>query len=125
MDISTKIDDERNLRLHSIEGCINLGQLKEILAEFYKSPNYDPEMNVLWDLRKADMSKVLSLEVSAFAEMVKQYRGEPNNKAALLVANRNLDFGLTRMFEIFMEGTLHDNIKVFKDYNEAEKWLSS
>jgi len=36
---------------------------------------------------------------------------------------RDLDYGLSRMYEILMSGVISSSITVFREYDEAKKWL--
>jgi len=123
MEISIQINKERNLRSHKVKGLISVRELKENLLGIYKSPEYYPDMNALWDLRDADFSSVTTAEVRSLIEMVKEYWGQGGKNKAALIVSRDLDYGLSRMYEILMSGSSSGNIMVFRKYDEAEKWL--
>ncbi len=97
MEISTLIDKERNVRSHKVKGLISVRDLKEKLLAFYMSPDYDPDMNALWDLREADFSSVTSAEVESLMEMVKEHWGQGGKSKAALIVSKDLDYGLSRM----------------------------
>ena len=124
MEIIIQIDKKKNLRSHTVTGLINVTELMNKLGEFYKSSEFDPNMNALWDMRDADFTAVKMVEVHTFVDMVKKYWGQPsqNNKAALIVT-RDFDYGMSRMYEIQLSLGTSGNIMVFKDYDKAEKWL--
>ena len=123
MEISTQINKERNLRSHKVKGLIIVRELNEMLVGLYKSTEYDPDMNALWDLRDADFSSVTTAEVRSLIEMVKEHWGQGGKSKAALIVTRDFDYGLSRMYEILMSGSTSDNIMVFRKYDEAEKWL--
>ena len=123
MEISTQINKERNVRSHKVDGLINVNELKEMLAAFYKSPEYDPDMNVLWDLWDADFSSVTSEEVKSLTRMVEKHWGQGRKSKAALIVSGDLDYGLSRMYEILLSGSSPNNVMVFRNYDEAEKWL--
>ena len=123
MDITTEINREKNLRIHKIDGLIDIGELKTMLAAYYSSPDYDPNMNAIWDLTNADTSAVTSHDVSSLAELVKQHWGKTASKAAL-VANKDLNFGLSRMYESLVSDGESHNVMVFKEIADALNWLA-
>ena len=123
MKIDTHIDRQRNLRTHRVDGLIHVGELETLLAQFYASPDFDPDMNALWDLRSADTSAVTGDEVRSLADRVRQHWESSRSRAAL-VATDDLNFGLSRMYERLVGNPATENVRVFKDYEAAEKWLT-
>ena len=125
MEIITNSNKEKNLRHHSIKGLIKVPELIDYLKELQNAPEFDPGMKVLWDLRKADLSLVSTPDVSSIMEsVVKQWGKTERNKAALVVSG-DLDYGLSRMFQIMLEGETRSKVSVFKDMNKAEEWLET
>jgi hypothetical protein len=125
MEITTQINEKRNIRFHKIDGLINIGELKDMLASFYKSPDYDPDMNVLWDLREADFSSITSEDVASFAGMIEKYWGQGKKSKAALIVSRDLDFGLSRMYELLLTASSPNRVIVFRNYDDAEEWLEA
>ena len=125
MEIDTQISRGKNLRKHKVDGLINVNALKEMLASFYKSPEYDPDMNVLWDLRDADFSSVTSEDVASLAGMIAQHWGQGEKAKAALIVSKDLDFGLSRMYELLLTGSSPNKVMVMRNYGEAEKWLEA
>ena len=80
-------------------------------------------MNALWDMRDADFSSVTTAEVHSLVEMVKKYWGQTGKSKSALTVASDFDYGMTRMYEILMTVNTSSNIMVFKNYDEAEKWL--
>jgi hypothetical protein len=123
MEMHTQIDKKRNLRSHRVTGLINVSELKQKLEEFYISPAYDPKMDALWDMRDADFSAVTTDEIYSFVNMVKSYWGQTGQGKSAIVVESVFDYGMTRMYEIILTLNTSSNIMVFKDYDEAQKWL--
>ena len=123
MEITTQINEEENLRIHRVEGPIDVDRLTEMLSALYQSPGYDPNMNALWDLRAADFTAVTSEQISSVTGLVEKFWGKEGEGKAALIVTRDLDFGLSRMYEMLLSGASPDRVMVFRDYDEAEKWL--
>lgn len=126
MKITTEIDKKRSLRKHSIEGDIEVLKLKESLEQYYKTDQYDPSMNSLWDLREANFNNVQTQEVNTLAEMVSRLWGKSSNSKSALVVSKDLAFGISRMYEILLS-TLNSpkTVAVFKSMDEAKSWLET
>jgi len=123
MDIQTKIIPEHNLRKHMIVGVINVMDLRKMLKEFYESPEFDLTMNAIWDLSAADFSKVSTNQVRALADMVYHYWGQSGRSRSALVVTKNLDFGLSRMYEMLVAKSGESQVGVFRTMEEAERWI--
>ena len=124
MELSTEINKEKNIRYHVVTGPIDVDELINVLQAIYGATDFDPEMNVFWDLQKADSSAVSSDDVYRLKKYVSNKWGRGGNSRAALVVSREVDFGMSRMYQIMMEGDNPSKIKVFKDLHEAEQWLA-
>ena len=125
MEISTEIDKKKNIRWHIVRGVIDMGQLFDSLKEIYNSPDFDPEMDILWDLQKADFSSVQTEDIRSFAKYVgKQWEARGKGKAALVVSS-DFDYGMTRMYQMLLESTTSNEVTVFKDIAKAKKWIDA
>ena len=123
MKISTQINKEKNLRIHKIDGLVNSNEVKEMLAMFYKSPEYDPDMNALWDMGGADFSTVTSEEIASITRMVENNSGQGNKIKVALIVTGDLEFGLSRMIDTQLSASTSIEVIVSRNYDEAEKWL--
>ena len=125
MEISTEINKKKNIRSHIVRGVIDISELTEYLKEIYNSSDFDPRMNVFWDLQKADFSCISSENVTSFMEYVsKQWGTEGKSKAALIVSY-DLGYGMSRMYQTLMDGATSSKIAVFRDINEAKEWIGA
>jgi len=123
MHISSDIDMEKKMRTHVVHGMLDIDELTVQLREIYSSQEYDPDMDVVWDLREADFSAIKASEVKSFMEFVRKHWGVGGKSRAALVVSRDLDYGLSRMYEILMEGATTSTITVFKNIDEAKQWI--
>ena len=125
MEISTEINKEKNMRCHIVRGVVDISELTNCLKEIYNSSDLDPDMNVFWDLQKADFSCISSENVRSFMEyVVKQWGTGGKSKAALVVSD-NFGYGMSRMYQMMMEGATSSEVAVFKDINKAKEWIEA
>ena len=125
MEISTEINKKNNIRRHIVRGVIDISELTESLKEIYNSPDFDSELNVFWDLQQADFSSISSEDVRSFMEYVVKLWGTGGKSRAALVVSDNLGYGMSRMYQMMMEGATSSEVAVFKDTNKAKEWIEA
>jgi hypothetical protein len=122
MDPTTKveIDEENGIIRIALEGRHSPRTIVAAVSSIADRPR----MHRLWDLTGADFS---ALDFEAIALMTKDItslpRVDPNVRVAI-VAARDVDFGLARMFETLREGETPAVIRVFRTREDAEVWLA-
>ena len=124
MNISIHIDHKAGIRQHKVTGPIDIEELKIFLKRLYAHPDFDPIMNAIWDLEEADFSEVSSSDVRSVIDVVRKYWGTEGKSKAALVVSKDVDYGLTRMYEILMSGVSASQVMVFKNMKEAHDWLA-
>ena len=123
MEINTEIKE--NIRWHTVKGVIDIAKLTDYLKQIYNSSNFDSNMDTFWNLLEADFSSVMSKDVQELSRFVREYWGkEGKSKSALIVPN-DLGFGLSRMYETLSDADYSSEISIFKDIDEAKKWIKS
>jgi len=125
MNISTELIKESNLRIHIVKEELNKNLLIEKLNDIYENPELEPDMNVLWDIREADVFSFFSADVQAIRDFVSKHWGTGGKSKAALVVVRDVDFGLARMYQILSESKTSSPIQVFRDYDEAFQWVKA
>ena len=123
MELTTKIDKLKNLRIHEVKGVVTRDALLQKLAEIYSIPDLTKDINVLWDLREADLSNIHGRDVREIKEFVKT-RWAPGGKSrAAFIVMDDLCYGYSRMYQMNLEVETRNEIKVFRDYHEGMKWI--
>lgn len=121
MQISTEIKGKT--RWHAVTGTINIDDLIKHLQALYQSPDFDSDMNAVWDIRAANSSLVTKEDVNVLINfVVKQWGQNAKNKMAL-VAERDLEYGMSRMYQIMLEDKTTSKVAIFKDIQAAEDWI--
>lgn len=124
MGITTHIDDKFNLRIHQVTGSTTLDDIVSTLKEIYSEPDFNSEMNVLWDLRGADLASFFTSNIQKLRDFVSAHWGTEGKSLAALIVSRDLEFGLSRMYEFFVESKTSNKVRVFRDYDEAFEWVT-
>jgi len=123
MGIETHIDPETGLRAHVVTGPLSIGPLIDTLEQVYRRPDFDPSHHVLWDLRASELAAFTSADIERTATHVAaRWTPAPGTRAALVVA-RDLDYGLSRMYEQILAASWTGELRVFRGRDAAERWL--
>ena len=118
---NTNIDNKNNLTVHTLKGVVEVNSVYEKLEKHYATGT---TKKVIWDARKADLSKVTTQKfqnvIKKLKEIAELRRG---GKTAFVVAN-DLVFGLARMGQTFMEiEDIPFEFRIFRSMEDARKWL--
>ena len=120
-DMDLRIDEEKNIAYIKLSGLLSK---KVILSAFdltVSDKRYKKGMGRLWDFRDADLSSLYSETITKMAQYSLRFPPGINDVKVAFVTSRNLEYGLSRMFEIMSKATTP--IFVFRAMDEAEKWM--
>ena len=70
MEIKTNIDKKQGLRIHTVSGSVSKDELLSKLIEIYSRPDFQSKMNVLWDLRSADLESVVMSDIVKTRDLI-------------------------------------------------------
>ncbi len=81
-------------------------------------------MNSLWDLRRADLTRLTPAEIEQACVAVKTLWDERHvtGRVAIL-ASREVGYGISRMYHSVMDVLTPGRVGVFADREEAVRWL--
>jgi len=124
MELTTTIDKEKNLRIHTITGPLSKEALFPALLEMYASAGFDPDMNALWDVRRAEMGSIVMSDVIETCAFVRnQWENGKPIRVAFLV-NSDVDFTLATMYETLSEDNAKFEIRIFRDFEKSMDWVT-
>jgi hypothetical protein len=116
--LTYRIDRERRRAVGSASGTVSAQEFLAQQAAMALDPDFEPDFDQLYDLRK-----------------MKNFGGSANNVSALavaspfatgsrraLVVSSDVIFGLARMFQTLSDES-GDEIQIFRDMDAAEAWL--
>ena len=116
-----RIDDEKNIAYIKLSGLLS----KEVILNAFdltvSDKRYKKGMGRLWDFRDADLSSLNSETVIEMAQYSLKFPEGIRDVKVAFVATSDLEFGLSRMFEITSQAKTP--IGVFRSIDEAEKWM--
>lgn len=122
MPFSIRVDEKTGIAIATCTGVLRRRDAEEAAAALWGTPGWKGRA-AAWDFRGArfDLSSSDTREIAGF---VIQHQPTPPPSRIAFVTDRDVDFGMARMFEVFREdpGTA---FRVFRDYDEAVAWLKS
>ncbi len=124
MEIKLKTDKHLNIRVHTVDGFLTNEKIFAYLCGLYSSSNFDSSMNILWDLRNADLSYFSLPKVVTLRDFVEKNLSTPKALKAGFVVASQLDLSLSTMFETLLKGSALST-KGFFNKADAEKWVAS
>jgi len=124
VEILTEHTISKTLRVYVVKGALTRTGLLKKLKEIYHSPEIQTDTNVLWDLRETDLTTFSTEDILAIRAFVKDHWGIGGKSRAALIVRRDLQFGLSRMFQTWMEDEVSSAVRVFREYDEGMKWVS-
>ena len=124
MDVITEIDYQNKIRKYRVIGSVTYEGLKSYLLEMYDAPDFDNSLYSLWDLSHAEgIDNLTTEEIRVLVLLVGSKWNTSSRVKSALVVSRELEDGLARMYEIQLSAASDNEIRVFKDLEEATRWI--
>ncbi len=121
MPVELYYDKKKDALFGIMRGLITIEENENALNTIMKSDQYPPDIRTLWDVREQDFTNIDADFEMRLIELRKKYPERGNARMALVVST-DLGFGMSRMYQN-LSANLPQNIMVFRDYADAEKWL--
>ena len=119
--IETTVDKQNDLTIHKCSGSLTDEEFTKAINSFYDG---NPTMNVVWDFSKASLANTPKEFVKQSSMLVQRLGCCRRNGKSAVIASRDLEYGMARMFQIMTEnGEIPFTIRVFRSFGEAKKWL--
>ena len=107
----------------TVSGILTCEEIIHALEDFFK---HGCTPDLLWDFTDAHPSGITQSEMEQIIIVAKSYAHLRKNGRTALVVNRDLSFGLSRMYETLSEVKEHPiHHRVFRDMDKALAWLTS
>ena len=79
---------------------------------------------ILWDARDLDVTDVTQNQIRQIISFIVNSSQKRESGKAAWVVQDAVSFGMGRMFQIISENNMDLDIKIFRDYSQAEEWIS-
>lgn len=124
MPITTRIEPGTGFRIHTVTGEIDLKEVRATLEEAYSHPDFRPEAGAVWDLVAATGNPETE-DVRHLADFVGKLAGSAATGRVALLVSGEFEFGMARMYESILSGQSSKPMRVFRDMDEATRWVLS
>ena len=107
-------------------GDANLQGFNDFVKVIFKHEEWKPGGRILFDHTELNAGPLTVDDVQGIANIAGQYNEQFGNAKLAPVVNRDLEYGLARMWGVFVESKAwHASEKLFRDRDEAVAWLKS
>jgi hypothetical protein len=122
MIVNTVVDKKASVMIHTVTGEMTFDEIKSSYEAILSHPDYQEDMNSIWDMRNADASKFDRQDVIRLARYFEtQLKNRAEFKVAVIVS-RDLEYDLSRMYQVAAVD-LPAKIGIFNNLEEAKKWV--
>ena len=108
-----------------LSGKANLDVYRATLNALNAHDEWDPGTPLLLDETELDTSALTNAEVKAIAEMFTGMRAVLGQSKVATVVARDLEFGMHRMFEVYVGDKIDTRGRLFRSRTEAVAWLKN
>ncbi|MDJ0721187.1 MAG: hypothetical protein QNJ04_06135 [Desulfobacterales bacterium] len=115
------IDEAKNMAYIKLSGVLSKEDILDAFEAAVSDKRYRNGMGRLWDFRDADLSSLESDTVIEMAQYSRKFPPGINDVKVAFVTSRDIEYGLSRMFE--MASKSKTPISVFRSMDKAEKWM--
>lgn len=116
-----RIDEENKIAYIKLSGLLSKDAILNAFDLTVSDKRYKNGMGRLWDFRDADLSSLKPGAVIEMAQYSLRFPPGINDVKVAFVVSRNLEYGLSRMFDSTSQSKTP--IRVFRSMGEAEKWM--
>jgi hypothetical protein len=122
MSTSIEVEPETGIAIATCSGVLRVENAREAARALWETPGWRGR-SAVWDFRAAAFD-VSAAETREIAKFVLERQPTPPPARIAFVTQRDVDFGMARMFGILREdpGTA---FSVFRRYEEAIRWARS
>ena len=116
-----RIDEKKNIAYIKLSGLLSQEVILRAFDSTVSDKRYKKGMGRLWDFRDADLSSLGSETIAAMAQYSLKFPAGINDVKVAFVTSTDLEYGLSRMFE--MLSNARTPICVFRAMDQAENWM--
>lgn len=123
--MSIHVDGTAGVVTITLQGELAWHDLAAAFDQVLDHADFAPGMNTLWDLRSARMHALSAADVRRIVAHAGRRRERRGRGRVAIVAERDIDYGMSRMFELFAAEQLPTPVMVFRDVEDAKRWFES
>ena len=119
--ITSSRDERMDLTIVTVEGAVSAHQVRQQIVGFLTG---EPTQLVIWDIRRGSISGISADDIRMLVSAGAPHADRRRGGRTAIVCFHDVDFGVSRMFEIVAElQHIPFEIKVFRQMDAATRWL--
>jgi len=120
--ITSTLEAESDLTVVTVVGKVDAEQIASQIISFLAG---EPTQLVLWDIREGSLVSLSSNDLQMIVKRGAQFADRRRGGRTAIVCSKDLDYGLSRMFQAFASlQHIPFEIDVFRNLEEAREWLN-
>ena len=123
MGLSISFDNKKWCSIFTLTGETTFGDIKSELEYFSNGSLAFHRMSMIWDFRRADLSKTQRQQIDKIATYFDQKLDALDKIKVACVVRTDLQYGICRILQFYVDNNIVE-IKTFKNYGEAIRWIS-
>jgi hypothetical protein len=124
MIVNTVVDKKAEVIIHTVTGNMTYEGIKSSYeAAVLTHPDFQDDMNSIWDIRDADASQFDSHDVIKIARYFEtRTKDRAKYKVAVIVA-RDLEYAVSQKYQV-AAADLPAKVDIFIDLEAAKRWIT-
>ncbi len=122
--MKVEIDTELAIVVVDVGKVTQLSDLQDAVLAMLGHPEHIDGMDTIFDFRQADLTFATKEIIEAYARWLAPYLPRIAKRVATVV-QRDLEFGIVRMWNTHAEGISDQQRMIFRDMESAREWLLS
>ena len=120
MIVNTVVDKKASVMIHTVTGEMTFDEIKSSYEAILSHPDYQEDMNSIWDMRNADASKFDRQNVIRLARYFEtQLKNRSEFKVAVIVSS-DLEYDLSKIYQV-AAADLPAKIGIFINLEESRR----
>jgi len=118
-----EVSMEDGIVLAVLSGSISPEGYAAVARDVMKLPGWNPGLRVLIDYTYLDLRNEMGADAPTYAEALVPLRKAMGNSRVACVNHQSVEFGLGRMFQVFVQEMTDLEVGIFYTFEEAMNWL--
>ncbi len=118
-------DVSEDLMLLVTKGDATVEGITAFLDDIIAHPNWQPGMSILLDHRLLNLSPITTLGVEQISDYFTEISDALGGGKLAMVMNKDVDFGITRAWEIITQDRTQMQLHVFRTLDDAQAWIQA
>lgn len=123
MPITYEIVEDSGVIIASADGQFSGAIWLEARKRMFEDPAFRPGLNVLLDLRRADLEEARDENIPEGAQKFGDYASRIGHIRFAVVAESDLAFGVSRAWGAWLSSAGFVDVNVFREMTPAREWI--